>query len=104
MTDLIFYGTALLVSLWIFRIWVADLRTSRRDLPADQSSTSTRKPVFPGAVPVGAIAVVVAIIGAMVLLTAETAGEHRLGISAQQSSMTVLFALYTLAAAFIEEL
>jgi hypothetical protein len=36
----------------------------------------------------------------LVLLAAETAGEHALGLSDKQSRITVLFGLYTLVAAF----
>ena len=46
----------------------------------------------------------VAVAGALLLLAVETGGESALGLTAQQSRMTGLFALYTLAAAFAEEL
>jgi membrane protease YdiL (CAAX protease family) len=59
---------------------------------------------FPGASPASRMAVTVAILGALVLLALETAGEHALGLTAQQSRMTGLFAIYTLVAAFAEEL
>lgn len=42
--------------------------------------------------------------GALILVAGETAGETLLGISGDQSSMTVLFALVSIAAAFGEEL
>ena len=37
-------------------------------------------------------------------MTAETIGEAKLGLSEQQSNLTVLFAFYTLLAAFVEEI
>jgi len=45
-----------------------------------------------------------AIFGSLLLLGCETAGEYALGIVEAQRTITALFALYTLAAAFIEEL
>jgi len=45
-----------------------------------------------------------AIFGTLLLLGCETVGEYALGIVEAQSTITALFALYTLAAAFIEEL
>lgn len=42
--------------------------------------------------------------GALVILAAETLGEIHWGLSDQQSSITVLFGIYTLLAAFVEEL
>jgi len=45
-----------------------------------------------------------AILGSLLLLGCETAGEYALGIVEEQHTITALFALYTLAAAFIEEL
>jgi Type II CAAX prenyl endopeptidase Rce1-like len=52
---------------------------------------------------VSAIAVALASIGALFILAAETGGEHVLGISAEQSRVTVLFALYSICAAPVVE-
>ncbi|KXU37155.1 abortive infection protein [Cephaloticoccus capnophilus] len=49
-------------------------------------------------------AITLAITGSLLLLGCETVGEYALGIVEEQSTITALFALYTLAAAFIEEL
>lgn len=76
--------------------WRDDYRAAQRGNPAPQA--------FPGATPAGGRTVIIAGGGALVLLAAETAGEHALGLTAQQSRMTVLFGLYTLVAAFGEEL
>ena len=46
----------------------------------------------------------IAATGALVLVALETAGESALGLAGQQSRMTGLFGLYTLVAAFMEEL
>ncbi|MCE9547054.1 MAG: CPBP family intramembrane metalloprotease [Planctomycetia bacterium] len=108
MNDFLFYGGALLVAGYILRIWLADLRAYRqRAAPASGDTpqeSGDKQPVFPGATPVGAIAIVIAVAGAAVLLAVETIGEHRLGVSEKQTNMAFMFGLYTLAAAFIEEL
>lgn len=72
----------------------------------DRQAALAGKP-NPGALP-GATAaplkiVIIAILGALILLALETWGEIRLGIAAEQSRITVLFGLYTLSAAIIEE-
>lgn len=54
--------------------------------------------------PVGSAAVIVAVAGSLGLLALETWGEVALGIDGEQSTVTWLFGLYTLAAAFGEEL
>lgn len=77
-----------------FRWWRDDLR--RASDPPDPRA-------LPGAVPAPRAATGVAVAGALLLLAGETAGEHFLGISDEQSRITVLFGLYTLAAAFLEE-
>ncbi len=77
-------------------LWAADFRTARAGRPNPRA--------LPGAVPASVWVCVVAAMGALAITTAETWGEIRLGLSEQQSKMTVLFGLYTLVAAFIEEL
>ena len=76
--------------------WWDDLQTARRGVPHARA--------FPGATPAGSRALLLAAAGGLVLVGLETVGEVRLGLSAQQSRMTALFALYTLVAAFAEEL
>jgi membrane protease YdiL (CAAX protease family) len=76
--------------------WWSDLRAAANGTPEPRA--------FPGATPANARALLIAIAGAVVLLGLETAGEHALGLTAVQSRMTVLFALYTLVAAVGEEL
>jgi membrane protease YdiL (CAAX protease family) len=76
--------------------WWDDFRAASRGAPHPRA--------FPGATPASRGALVLAAVGAFVLLAMETAGEHALGLTAQQSRMTGLFALYTLIAAFAEEL
>lgn len=60
---------------------------------------------LPGAARATPRAVMIAIVGALMLLALETGGEKWLGVADQQSKMTWLFALYSiLAAPILEEL
>jgi membrane protease YdiL (CAAX protease family) len=76
--------------------WRDDYRAARCGAP--------RPRAFPGVTPASSTALFVAAAGTLLLLAGETAGEYALGFAAQQSRMTALFGLYTLAAAFVEEL
>jgi membrane protease YdiL (CAAX protease family) len=78
------------------RWWRGDLRAAARGQPNPRA--------FPGAAPASGRLIAVAVGGALLLLAIETGGEQALGLTAQQSHMTVLFAFYSLAAAFLEEL
>ena len=78
------------------RWWWADYRAAGLGRP--------NAGAFPGAAPASGRFIALAAAGALLLLAVETVGEYALGLSAQQSHMTVLFAAYSLAAAFIEEL
>jgi hypothetical protein len=83
-------------SLAVGRWWLDDWRAAKHAAP--------RPNAFPGATPVNARCAAIAVAGALALLGLETSGEYALGISGQQSRITGLFGLYTLAAAFLEEL
>jgi membrane protease YdiL (CAAX protease family) len=76
--------------------WIDDYRSAGAGLAQPRA--------FPGATPATGRMLLLAAGGALMLLAAETAGEHALGLTAQQSRMTVLFGLYTVVAAFLEEL
>lgn len=76
--------------------WLEDYRAARNGAAHPRA--------MPGATFASVGMIVLAVVGALVLLAAETAGEYALGISEEQSTMTVLLGLYTLAAAFVEEL
>jgi membrane protease YdiL (CAAX protease family) len=82
-------------SVWLARGWVSDYRAALAGKP-------NGKP-FPGATPVSAIAVALASVGALFILAAETGGEHVLGVSAEQSKVTILFAFYSICAAPVIE-
>ena len=84
------------VSGYVIKLWRDDYRAAQNGAPNPKA--------LPGATPARRAAIGIAIAGAMLLLIAETWGELRLGISAEQSDMTALFAIYTLLAAFVEEI
>lgn len=79
------------------KLWRDDYRAARDGKPNPRA--------LPGAVPsLRPAATVLAILGGLAIVTAETLGEYQLGISGEQSEITVLFGVYMLAAAFMEEL
>jgi membrane protease YdiL (CAAX protease family) len=85
-------------------LWLADKRAARTAI----ASNPAAKPLpeaLPGATDTPPRAMWLAVTGALVILAAETVGENLLGLSGQQSRMTWLFALYSVAGApVIEEL
>lgn len=87
----------IVVSAYVAGLWWSDFRRNRRLGEIAPSS-------LPGAAPCSPRAVCLAAAGALLLVAGETVGESLLGISAEQSKITWLFGLYTLAAAFTEEL
>lgn len=73
----------------------------------DFRSWSSGKPnprAFPGATSASRALIVIGIVGALLLVALETAGEYVLGVSDQQSQISAIFLLMMLAAGFIEEL
>ncbi len=89
-------GGLCVVVAWLAKLWADDLRLQR--------SGGAEGRALPGAVPAGVLPIGIAVAGSLVLLGAETFGELSLGIAGEQSTITWLFGLYTLAAAFGEEL
>ena len=85
-------GVTLAVGKW----WLDDYRAAQRGTPNARA--------LPGATVVSPRMIAIAALGALGLLAAETGGEYALGVSGEQSRMTVLFGVYTLSAAFVEEL
>jgi uncharacterized protein len=86
----------IVVTGYLVKLWWNDYGAARRGAPNPRG--------FPGAVPAPGSVIALAVAGALLLLALETGGEHALGLTARQSRMTGLFALYSLAAAFLEEL
>ena len=81
--------------LYVGRLCWFDRRANRMGAPHPGG--------LPGATDAPARATWLAVSGALVILVAETIGENALGLAAQQSRMTWLFALYSVAAAPIIE-
>lgn len=81
--------------VFIGKLWLDDARAARAGRPNPRA--------LPGASFASGRAVGIAVAGVLLLLVVETVGEQMLGISAQQSHITALLAVYTLAAAVIEE-
>jgi uncharacterized protein len=81
--------------VWLGWLWQGDRRVARAGKPAGHA--------LPGATDVPVRALVIAVGGALLLLAAETAGEFALGIARDQSHMTWLFALYSVASAPLVE-
>jgi membrane protease YdiL (CAAX protease family) len=86
----------IVVSAALFQLWWGDLRAATADHPNPRA--------FPGALPCSRRALLIAVVGSLLLLAIETAGEAALGLTAQQKTVTALWSLYTFAAAFTEEL
>ncbi len=74
------------------------------DLQAQRKSGQSQPGGLPGATTASAAACLIAAGGALIILSFETWGEIHLGISGEQSSITLLFGLYSLTAAVIEEI
>lgn len=84
------------VSVYVIKLWFDDYRNAAKGRPNERA--------LPGATGAPPKAYLIAAIGAAVILSGETWGEISLGLAGQQSNMTVLFAGYTLCAAFVEEI
>jgi membrane protease YdiL (CAAX protease family) len=80
---------------YVAHLWRSDCRAAQTGRPNPGA--------LPGAAPASRRMLVLAVGGALALLALETWGEIRLGIASEQSSLTLLFGLYTLSAAIIEE-
>ncbi len=89
---------ALMIGLsgYVCKLWFDDFRSARAGQPNPKA--------IPGATPAPRKAVLIACVGAAVLLAIETWGEIKLGLTDEQSKMTALFAFYTLFAAIVEEI
>lgn len=86
----------LLLTGYVFTLWLKDRRA------AGQGKES--RGALPGAMACPRFILYWGSAGAIILVFIETTGENFLGISGDQTSMTVLFALVTIASGFGEEL
>lgn len=86
---------SILASGVVAKWWWDDYRATMAGRPPSRS--------LPGTTRAPRSAHLIAIAGAVALVVAESAAEHAIGISDQQTKMTVLFGAHTLGAAFLEE-
>ncbi len=92
------------VGIFCAWIWRQDLRSNLQRRQAAEPKPANGGGL-PGAEPSSARAVIIAVVGALVILALETWGESVLGLTAEQSKMTAVFALYSVVGApIIEEL
>ena len=61
------------LALYLANIWGGDYRRASKGVSYEKA--------LPGATPVGRSVIILAIIGALVILVVETAGEYALGVS-----------------------
>lgn len=84
------------VSAYVTKLWFDDLSAARAGQPNERA--------LPGATDAPKTAYLLAAGGALLILAGETWGELALGLAEKQSKITALFAVYTLCAAFVEEI
>jgi len=84
------------VAGYIFKLWSSDLKAQQSGAPNPQA--------FPGAFTVGLPLVLIAILGAWMLVTVETLGEYQLGVTFEQTEIIALSLISFIAAGFYEEL
>ena len=109
MSDAFLYLGGLALAAYFFRLWLEDYRQNRqqiyRDLAAGEPiSFEIMQNGLPGSTPARWQAITIAVVGSLAILALEVAGEYRLDVVEDQTTMSVLLGIYTLAAAFIEEL
>lgn len=90
--QLLFIG----VIAYLFHLWLSDLRQQRQGTPNPKA--------LHGATPCKTWIAVLGILGALLILALETAGEIYLNISSEQKDITILYGLLTLAAPIGEEI
>ena len=85
------------LAVYVGKLWADDRAAASKGVPKSHS--------LPGATEAPRKIILIAVIGGFLLVGLETFGENALGISAQQSHMTWLFAAYTvIAAPLVEEI
>lgn len=93
----VFYVLLIAAGVYAAHLWWTDYNAARSGQVVAQAA-------LPGATPASLRAVLIAAAGGALILAAETAGEIALGLDSEQSKMTVIFGIYTLVAALIEEI
>lgn len=82
-------------AMYLAHMWFQDFRAWQSGRPVPKA--------LPGATSAARWLVVLGVVGALVLVAVETAGEYALGVSADQKDITALFLLAMIAAGFLEE-
>ncbi|MGA1204462.1 MAG: type II CAAX prenyl endopeptidase Rce1 family protein [Opitutales bacterium] len=91
LTILLFAGAVCLAKLWL-----DDYRATEAGQPNPKA--------LPGAFSASAVAIWIGVIGAILLVALETAGEIALGVSTEQSDIAAIFLLAMLGAGILEEI
>ncbi len=93
--DGLFGSLALLAcAIFLSKLWLNDLR----------GNSSKAEGALPGATPCSPATIRIAVLGALILLALETAGEKVTGLDKAQSTIQAHFLLAMIAASFLEEL
>ena len=109
MSDAFLYLGGLALAAYFFRLWLEDYRHNAQQIDHDLAAGKTIfaesiQTGLPGSTPAHWPVIIIAIVGSLVILGIEVAGEYRLDVVEDQTTMSVLLGIYTLAAAFVEEL
>ena len=84
------------VAAYVLQMYIVDLKAARQGQP--------NRSALPGAVPCSALAIWISVVGALLILGAETGGEIALGIASEQSMMVWFFVFAALGAGVVEEI
>ena len=82
-------------ALYLAKLWLDDFRAARTGQPNPKA--------LPGATAAPVAAIMIGVIGALVLVGVETAGELALGVSEEQTDITAIFLLAMIGAGILEE-
>lgn len=85
------------IAIYLTGLWAADYRAYCR-------GKSVSVCALPGAVPVCHMAIFIAVVGALILVVLETAGEYALGIAHEQTTIHGIFLVAMIGASFVEEI
>ena len=86
---------AFAAALYLLKLWIDDVRAARAGSPNPKA--------LPGASLAPSLALWIGALGAAFLVVLETAGELALGVSAEQSDITVIFLFAMIGAGILEE-
>tara|TARA_Y100001933_G_C18928721_1_gene534343 strand:+ start:562 stop:1260 length:699 start_codon:yes stop_codon:yes gene_type:complete len=109
MSDAFLYLGGLVLAAYFFRLWYEDYRHNTQRIhhnlaAGNPVSSEIIQTGLPGSTPASWRVIAIAVVGSLGILALEVAGEYRLDVVEDQTTMSVLLGIYTLAAAFVEEL